>query len=217
MYTEETKGPLVTTRTQYLDPERARDDGTRHAMVPDEGAPYTVEMVEAMVEKLVARGFRRDLLITVHPVGLTPQNLARKVSRLLGYYRDWWGRSNAVGPDRERVWFDFVIVAALTGDPHQSHAHAVLDVDLTAVEVARLKARADKWNMPLEVTRNSAEWLSLRPNVAEHRCKVEYAIEHLLCPGSVIEIGDTDRLEFVARVKTAFRVWKAAQERTRLA
>jgi hypothetical protein len=209
MYREQTKGPLVTTRTAYLDPERARDDGTRRVMVPDEGAPYTVEMVEAMVEQLVGRGFRRDLLITVHPVGLTPQNLARKVSRLLGYYREWWGKRHAVGPEREPVWFDFVIATALTGDRHESHAHVVLDVDLTAADIVKLENRAKKWNVPLEVTRNSAAWLSRRPNVSEHRCKVEYTIEHMLRAGSVMEIGETDRLEFVARSKAAFRTWTA--------
>lgn len=204
MVMEIRKGLLITTRTHNLDDERARDEGTRHAMVPDAGAPYTVEMADEMIKHLVERGFREDLLITVHPVGLTPQNLARRVSRLLGYYRERWGKRHAVGPDREPVWFDFLVVAALTGDQHQSHAHVVLDVDLDGAEVRKLEARAAKWDIPLVVTRNRDNWLEDKPMVSGHRCRVDYTIGHMLRAGAVLEIGETDRVPFVPRVRANY-------------
>lgn len=205
MLTEIGKGLLVTTRSHYLDEERARYEGTRRAMVTGAGTPYSVEMVDEMIKHLVERGFRRDLLITVHPVGLGAQDLARKVSRLLDYFRGWWGKRHAVGPEREPVWLNYVIVAALTGDQHQAHAHVVLDVDLDEAEMSKLEARAERWKMPLVVTGNRDEWLADKPRVSGHRCKVDYTIGHMLHAGSVLEIGETDRLPFVPRLRAAFQ------------
>lgn len=108
-------------------------------------------------------------------MALNPQALAKKLNRLLGYYRESWGKRHAVGPDREPVWFDFMIVTALCPAGHDSHAHVVLDAELSSADIEKLGLRAEKWDIPLKVTRNTAAWLSERPSVSQHRCKLAQA------------------------------------------
>ena len=210
MPTEE-DGLFFKTRRTRAKAGKAGTTGTNKVMKPEAGAPFTVAMCEKMVARLVERGFRRDLLITVKPVALKPQALAMKLNRLLGYYRESWGKRHAVGPDREPVWFDYFFVTALSNGGHDSHAHVVLDVELTSADIDKLGLRAKKWGIPLKVTRNKAAWLSDRPSVKEHRCKIEYTVEHLLRAGSAYEIGPTNTFPFVRRVRTAFRAWKASR------
>ncbi len=183
-------GLFFKTRTIRPLEESAETTGTERAMRAEAGAPYTAQMAEEMVEHLKELGYRSDFMLTIRPVALNPQALARKVSRLLSYARERWSKHRDSEPPKEAEWFDFVIVTALCPGSHHSHAHVVLTRDLSSEEIGALRVRAKKWNMAIKISRNTTSWLAKRPNVKEHRCKIDYTISHMLQAGSELEIGE---------------------------
>jgi len=183
-------GLFFKTRTTRPLEESADTTGTEQAMRAEAGAPFTVQMGEGMIEHLKGLGYRSDYMITVHPVALNPLALARKVNRLLSYARERSAKRGVKQGDEESGWFDFVIVTALCPGSHHSHAHVVLTRELSSEEIRALTVKAKKWNMPIKVSRNTKSWLEKRPSVKEHRCKVEYALSHLLRAGSEWEVGE---------------------------
>jgi len=183
-------GLFFKTRTTRPLEQSADTTGTERAMRAEAGATYTVQMAEEMVEHVKGLGYRSDYMLTVNPVALNPEALARKVNRLLSYARERWSKCRDKEVEKEPGWFDFVIVTALCPGSHHSHAHVVLTRELSSDEIRALRLRAKKWKMPIKVSRNTKSWLEKRPSVKEHRCKIDYTISHMLEASSVLEFGE---------------------------
>jgi hypothetical protein len=123
-------------------------------------------------------------------------------------YRNWWGRRHPIGPDREPDWFDYFLVVARCEGNHASHAHVNVATELTAEDALKLVKRAAKWNLKLEVTGNSTDWLDGKANVSKHACKIEYTVFHLLQAGSTYRIGAGQTPPFVKRSREDFQTWR---------
>jgi len=186
------------TRSRIIGAHRAADFGADRPFL-NSGEYESKGNCCFRTQNLLERGFRSDIQINVEPLARSIPALAQNVDHLMKGFAYWWGGKNAAwvgelhGPElesrwfRERRWFEYFAVIAPLQEDHGSHAHIVVAEKLTAWDESMLAKYGKRLGLTVNVSRNSSEWLRkkrLQNPDQEHKCRVEYTVEHLRRAGS---------------------------------
>jgi hypothetical protein len=205
------------TRSHTVAAHRAADFGADKPFRTS-GEYESKENCDFYTRKLLDLGFLDDIQINVQPLTRSTPTLTQNVEHLMKTFSYWWGGKNAVwtvelhGPEleprwfRERSWFHYFAVIAPLQENHGSHAHVVVAEHLTAWDEHMLTKFGERQNLTVNVSRNNSEWLrnkSEQNPKQQHKCRVQYTVDHLRRRGSDYRMNDYQTPEWVRRARAA--------------
>jgi hypothetical protein len=208
-------------RSRTVAARRAADFGVDTPFRND-GSYYNDPLCESFVVWCEERGFRNDIQISVEAIARGIPRILVNVENIMAEFLPWWAerhRERTVDhcdADGNLVYFvmepgriDYFAVAAPCEARHANHGHMIVTQDLDFLEERKLIYLGKQCGLCINITRNSAAWLSKRKSVTEHASKIRYTVNHLRRSGSDYRMSPPET-PWIRRANATWARWRKA-------
>ena len=208
-------------RSRTIAAHRAADFGVDRPFRND-GSYYNGPLCDSLVLWCEQRGFRNDIQINIEAISRGVPRIIGNIEDIMAEFMPWWAERHR---ERTPVHYDsdgglgyfvtdpgridYFAVAAPCEARHANHGHMIVTQDLDFLEERKLTYLGKQCGLRINITRNSAAWLSKRKSVTEHASRIRYTVNHLRRSGSDYRMSPPET-PWIRRANATWARWRKA-------